>query len=93
METYFNKRIIVFQVTSQGQVIGAIVAVDQATAQKAARSVIVEYEDIQPIIISIEVNNNKIRNARYMYLIFKYFFFYICITECACIILNFLIFP
>lgn len=49
-----------FQVTSQGQVIGAIVAVDQATAQKAARSVIVEYEDIQPLIISIEVSNNKI---------------------------------
>ncbi|KAL2731325.1 xanthine dehydrogenase [Vespula squamosa] len=42
------------KVTSQGQVIGAIVAVDQATAQKAARSVIVEYEDIQPLIISIE---------------------------------------
>lgn len=75
METYCSKCIVVFQVTSQGQVIGAIVAVDQATAQKAARSVIVEYEDIQPIIISIEVNNNKIHNTRYMYLIVKYFIY------------------
>ncbi|XP_012285983.1 xanthine dehydrogenase [Orussus abietinus] len=42
------------KVTSHGQNIGAIVAVDQVTAQKAARMVHVEYEDISPIIISIE---------------------------------------
>lgn len=41
-------------VTSQGQTIGAIVADDQAIAQKAARMVNIEYEDISPIIITIE---------------------------------------
>lgn len=44
-----------FQVTSHGQVIGAIVATDQAIAQAAARIVEIEYEDIKPIIVSIEV--------------------------------------
>ncbi|XP_014214847.1 xanthine dehydrogenase-like [Copidosoma floridanum] len=42
------------EVTSQGQTIGVIVANDQLTAQKAARLVKVEYEDLSPIIISIE---------------------------------------
>ncbi|KAG7188931.1 hypothetical protein KM043_008532 [Ampulex compressa] len=42
------------KVTSHGQVIGAIVAVDQNTAQKGARLVAVEYEDLQPVIVSIE---------------------------------------
>ncbi|XP_025989254.1 xanthine dehydrogenase isoform X1 [Solenopsis invicta] len=42
------------KVTSQGQIIGAIVAVDQMIAQAAARMVEIEYEDLQPIIISIE---------------------------------------
>lgn len=42
------------KVTSQGQTIGVIVANDQATAQAAARMVKIEYEDIQPIIVSIE---------------------------------------
>ncbi|XP_012285981.1 xanthine dehydrogenase [Orussus abietinus] len=42
------------KVTSHGQNIGAIVAVDQATAQKAARMVQVEYEDLSPTIITIE---------------------------------------
>ncbi|XP_058793000.1 xanthine dehydrogenase isoform X2 [Phymastichus coffea] len=42
------------KVTSQGQIIGAVVAVDQHTAQRGARLIKVEYEDIQPIIISIE---------------------------------------
>lgn len=46
---------IVLQVTSQGQIIGAIVACDQATSQRAARLVKVDYEDIQPIILTIEV--------------------------------------
>ena len=41
--------------TSHGQIIGAIVAINQAIAQKAARMVEIEYEDLQPIIISIEV--------------------------------------
>ncbi|KAK9295186.1 hypothetical protein QLX08_010430 [Tetragonisca angustula] len=41
-------------VTSHGQIIGAIVAINQAIAQKAARMVEIEYEDLQPIIISIE---------------------------------------
>ncbi|XP_050457296.1 xanthine dehydrogenase isoform X2 [Cataglyphis hispanica] len=42
------------KVTSQGQVIGAIVATDQNIAQAAARMIEVEYENIEPIIISIE---------------------------------------
>ncbi|XP_019698850.2 xanthine dehydrogenase [Harpegnathos saltator] len=42
------------KVTSNGQVIGAIVAADQNTAQAAARMVKVEYENIEPAIISIE---------------------------------------
>lgn len=35
---------------------GAIVATDQATAQAAARMVDVEYENIEPVVISIEVS-------------------------------------
>ncbi|XP_072938773.1 xanthine dehydrogenase [Epargyreus clarus] len=42
------------KVVSQGQTIGVIVAQDQATAQAAARSVKVEYEELQPIIVTIE---------------------------------------
>ncbi|CAL1688978.1 unnamed protein product [Lasius platythorax] len=42
------------KVTCQGQIIGAIVATDQIIAQAAAKMVEVEYENIEPIIISIE---------------------------------------
>ncbi|XP_063822618.1 xanthine dehydrogenase [Ostrinia nubilalis] len=42
------------KVTSQGQIIGAIVAEDQATAQAAARKVKINYEELQPIIVTIE---------------------------------------
>lgn len=42
------------KVTSQGQTIGAIVADNQNIAQNAARMVKVVYEDIQPIIVTIE---------------------------------------
>ncbi|XP_018406133.1 PREDICTED: xanthine dehydrogenase [Cyphomyrmex costatus] len=42
------------KVTSQGQIIGAIVATDQITAQAAASTVEIEYEDLKPVIISIE---------------------------------------
>lgn len=42
------------KVISQGQTIGAIVADTQPIAQRAARMVKVEYEDISPIIITIE---------------------------------------
>lgn len=41
-------------VTSQGQVIGAIVADTQTIAQKAARMVKIEYEELSPIIVTIE---------------------------------------
>lgn len=41
-------------VTSQGQVIGAIVADTQTLAQKAARMVEIEYEELSPIVVSIE---------------------------------------
>lgn len=40
--------------TSQGQVIGAIVADTQDLAQLAARKVHIEYEEISPIIVTIE---------------------------------------
>lgn len=42
------------KVFSQGQVIGAIVADDQNIAQRAGRMVKIEYEDLTPIIVSIE---------------------------------------
>ncbi|XP_059046310.1 xanthine dehydrogenase [Achroia grisella] len=42
------------KVISQGQTIGVVVAQDQASAQAAARKVNVEYEEIQPIIVTIE---------------------------------------
>ncbi|KAJ8673550.1 hypothetical protein QAD02_004812 [Eretmocerus hayati] len=42
------------EVTSQGQAIGAVVACDQYTAQRAARKVKVDYEDLQPVILTIE---------------------------------------
>ncbi|CAL7940094.1 unnamed protein product [Xylocopa violacea] len=42
------------KVTSHGQIIGAIVATDQNVAQKAARMVEIEYENLEPVIISIE---------------------------------------
>ncbi|XP_058982542.1 xanthine dehydrogenase [Musca domestica] len=38
----------------QGQVVGAVVADNQALAQRAARKVKVDYEDISPAIITIE---------------------------------------
>ncbi|XP_053996533.1 xanthine dehydrogenase [Hylaeus anthracinus] len=42
------------EVTSHGQVIGAIIAVNQFISQRAARMVEVEYENLEPVIISIE---------------------------------------
>lgn len=41
-------------VTCQGQVIGAVVAINQATAQKAVKKVRVQYEPLQPVILTIE---------------------------------------
>lgn len=49
-EELFRKEIV----TSQGQIIAALVADNQAIAQRAARLVKVEYEDLSPIIVSIE---------------------------------------
>ncbi|XP_055300085.1 xanthine dehydrogenase isoform X3 [Sitodiplosis mosellana] len=49
-ETVFVKD----KVFSQGQIIGAIVADDQPTAQRAARTVKIQYEDLSPIIVTIE---------------------------------------
>ncbi|VVC89835.1 unnamed protein product [Leptidea sinapis] len=42
------------KVTSQGQTIGVVLAEDQQTAQAAARKVKIEYEELQPIIVTIE---------------------------------------
>lgn len=41
-------------VTTQGQIIGAIVADTQKIAQRAARKVKIIYEELQPVIITIE---------------------------------------
>ncbi|XP_058453395.1 xanthine dehydrogenase [Malaya genurostris] len=41
-------------VTSQGQILGAIVADNQAIAQKAARRVKIVYEELSPIIVTLE---------------------------------------
>lgn len=49
-------------VTSYGQVIGAIVADTQAIAQKAARMVEIKYEELAPIVVSIE---DAIRHKSY----------------------------
>jgi len=45
------------QVTSAGQIIGAIVATDQFIAQAAAKLVEIKYKNIDPVIITIEVFN------------------------------------
>ena len=50
-----NKFAKILQVTCVGQVIGAVVADNQAHAQRAAQLVQVTYEDLQPRIITIEV--------------------------------------
>lgn len=42
------------RVTSQGQTLGVIVAENQELAQRAARLVKVEYEELSPVIVSIE---------------------------------------
>lgn len=42
------------RVTAQGQPLGAIVADNQAIAQRAARMVKVVYEELSPVIVSIE---------------------------------------
>uniref|UniRef100_A0A182PJ61 Aldehyde oxidase/xanthine dehydrogenase a/b hammerhead domain-containing protein n=1 Tax=Anopheles epiroticus TaxID=199890 RepID=A0A182PJ61_9DIPT len=41
-------------VTTQGQIIGAIVAENQTIAQRAARKVKVTYEELQPVIVTLE---------------------------------------
>jgi xanthine dehydrogenase/oxidase len=48
-----------FQVTTQGQVIGAVVAVNQWTAQHAAKRVRVEYKGLEPVIITLEVKKES----------------------------------
>lgn len=42
------------EVTCVGHIIGGIVAIDQPTAQRAAKAVKIEYEDIQPCVITIQ---------------------------------------
>lgn len=42
------------EVTCVGHVVGAIIAVDQPTAQRAAKAVKISYEDIHPAIITME---------------------------------------
>ncbi|KAJ8968545.1 hypothetical protein NQ317_002627 [Molorchus minor] len=42
------------KVTAQGQIIGLIVAENQSIAQKASRKVKIEYQELEPVIISIK---------------------------------------
>lgn len=49
-EIFISSKVLCF-----GQVIGAVVAENQATAQRATKLVEIEYEDLQPILISIKV--------------------------------------
>ena len=46
---------VVLQATCVGHVIGAVVADNHAHAQRAARLVEVTYEDLHPVIVTIEV--------------------------------------
>ncbi|ODM98964.1 Xanthine dehydrogenase/oxidase [Orchesella cincta] len=52
------------EVTCVGHIIGAVVANDQATAQRAAKTVKIEYEDIQPAIITMQdaIKHNSFYN-------------------------------
>ena len=45
----------VLQVTCVGHIIGAVVADTQVHAQRAAKAVKVTYEDLQPVIVTIQV--------------------------------------
>ena len=58
------------QVTCEGQVIGAIVAETQTEAQRAAKAVKVQYEELEPII-TIEVT------YALMYIVSTYFKYYL----------------
>ena len=44
-----------YQVTRIGQPIGAVIADNKVHAQRAAKMVKIEYENINPIIVTIEV--------------------------------------
>ena len=46
------------QVTRIGQPIGAVIADNKVHAQRAAKMVKIEYENINPIIVTIEVKFN-----------------------------------
>ena len=46
------------QVTRIGQPIGAVIADNKVHAQRAAKMVKIEYENINPIIVTIEVEFN-----------------------------------
>jgi CO/xanthine dehydrogenase Mo-binding subunit len=59
IDVYINYEPKYFQVTTRGQVVGAVVAVDQITAQCAARLVRVEYKKLEPVIITIEVKREN----------------------------------
>lgn len=41
-------------VTCIGQPVGAIIAIDQATSQRASKMVKIVYEDLKPLIITIQ---------------------------------------
>lgn len=53
-----------------GQVVAAVVADTQILAQRGAKLVKVEYEDLQPVIVTIDVRNH---HGTVMYLLVRRF--------------------
>ena len=64
-----------YQVTRIGQPIGAVIADNKVHAQRAAKMVKIEYENINPIIVTIEVK-------------FHHFFYVATHLSCALLILT-----
>lgn len=58
-EEYFRKEIV----TSTGQIIAGVLAQDEKTARRAAKLVKVGYEEIQPVIVTIE---DAIKHEKYL---------------------------
>uniref|UniRef100_A0A8B9KI88 Xanthine dehydrogenase/oxidase n=1 Tax=Astyanax mexicanus TaxID=7994 RepID=A0A8B9KI88_ASTMX len=52
------------KVTCVGHIIGAVVADTQAHAQRAAKAVKISYEELQPVIVSIQVGSHSLFSTR-----------------------------
>lgn len=70
---------LLWQVTCEGQIIGAIVADTQTHAQRAANEVVVQYSDLKPII-TIEVSF-PLRQAIGSTILFSIFSMIHCVSQ------------